>query len=872
MQLAILAGPHAAAVWTACKTLNTIAVAMNKEMVYLNLKTGANWAERDTALLGPQRVDHFLNEYLRWEVPEGLNTRVRQFRVMFYEYAREALHQGSFLEVNDWPANKNRVRAAAASMLHDIGLIVKGREQQRILREKVKALRAEMAVIQEFQYWWSMVKGVSCTDEMADMIGDPYAACLSGAERVAPTLATAEKGLEDLNYAGDAGALQQRINQQEAQIDAQASRLEGDLAFIQSLCHADQEEWATGQRAIAQMDEKMQVLEALASSAMASADRACAAIDYETAGYHAGLAETAYLDGQVQLVGILNDRINLSLWEPPKPIDFEELLASNNETYLILRNMKQEVERANAEKSRLQESAGLAVRQLQPCDGWLVSGEAERNPELGDLIQNYRYRAGRLMAALEALGIPSNELMNYLDDQLVSNESFILEQTERQREGRACLDELHELEDMVRRMDGNLARADVLAGDTRDHAQRARACADALAEDTSADAAAEGDVDPDETDDDWSEVALTSDGEDLSVPGDDESANAAAEGDVDPDETDDDRSEVAVTSDGENLSVPGDDEADEAADEGWEPVGEVRTIDGEPRDVRPGGERAPGPQGRTTVPANDAQTAALIRAAGAAFDACDFALAQQHANGLAAQDPNHPWLAANHGIISDNARRQREALAVLRQAQARLQTSNLQIADVKLVREMIQHAAQTAPNCMVDRINSVLVEVSAGMESARARDRAQAASALGGLISTLTTVATMVQTAPPAVAPPAAGRTSGTRPLPATGVATPPQGGSPPAAGSPCSINVASSPSPEDEIQYWALVEFPAPGNPHVKNYLVLPVVEGHTLNEALASLAAQGAPGRQVGTGSLAQMKSLARQYCPNPAGYIEH
>jgi hypothetical protein len=843
MQLSILAGPHAAAVWTVCKVLNDIAVELTKEIVYLNLETGANWAEKDVALLGPARVDYFLDNYLKWDdrSPYELNTRVRQFRTMFYEYIREDMGQSDFPDVNDWPANKNRVRVAAAAMLNDISLIVKGREQQKILGEKLAALRAEMAVIQNFQSWWAMVKGITCTEDIAEAVGDAYGGCLNGTEMAAGILAEAEQLFGEIDYTADIRTLQNRITQQERQIDQRAGQLEKDLAFISSLCQAEQEEWDGGMSLVERTEQKVGILEALTGSVSTSTERACAAQDYSTADAHASRAEVEARKAEDIRADILSDRTSLSAWEAPPETDFDDLLAFNDDAYLNFRKMKRDAEKMNTEIGRIQELLLDAGMQLRRCDSWLASVEVERNERLQSLIQDYKGRRARIQTELDLRSLPSNEYLQSMDERLVSNESFILEQIERQKAGRTCLEQLPEIHVLLSRMEVCISKAADLTIEAQKQARRARSCAEVLAagEEVAREPGIREESTPAEESATWTEV----------------SGGATAQ-----------QTNTNASSD---SSEPR--ESPEAG--GWVAVGEARTVVEENRTVQPS-------EGRTRPVADNVpsagtgtQASGWIRAAEDAFSACNFEVARQYADWLAAAQPAHPWLTANHRTIINNAERQREALSILRQAQNNLQSPDLEIADLRSVRQSIDLAAQIAPNCMVDLINDALGDVSTGIEEAKARDRAEVASALGGLIATMTTVATMVQTAPPAVAPPVVGRTSGnTRPSPVTGVATPPPSGSPPAAGSPCSVNVASAPYPEDEIRYWALVEFPAPGNPHIKNYLILPVAEGHSLNEALASLAAGGAQGRQVGTGTLVQMKSLARQHCPNPAGYIEH
>ena len=71
------------AVWTVCKTLNDFAIALNEEILDINIKTFATFAEKDPGLSGPDNVDYFLNDFLKMDESTGLMTNLRKNAIGF---------------------------------------------------------------------------------------------------------------------------------------------------------------------------------------------------------------------------------------------------------------------------------------------------------------------------------------------------------------------------------------------------------------------------------------------------------------------------------------------------------------------------------------------------------------------------------------------------------------------------------------------------------------------------------------------------------------------------------------------------------------------------------------------------------------------
>ncbi|HPR65211.1 MAG TPA: hypothetical protein PK014_13455 [Thermoanaerobaculia bacterium] len=859
MELAIIGGPYAVAVWTVMKELNTFATQLNEEIVYINLKTAANFAEQDSSLRSADRVNYFLNSYLKWKDtnPVAFNSRERQFRTMFYEYVKVVLNQSGFPDVNDWQANENRVRAAAASMLQDINLIVEARERQKALGEKAAMLRAEVDTIREFQGWWTMIKGLTCNEDSISGSEDFLSTCMSAAENSGMLLAEAEQRFNSLSTSVDFGALKNEVNQHENAIDRAAGKLEGDLAAVEDLCRADQEEWDAGERILENVKLKLFVLESFVESIRKDMQNACRATEISSAETFASQAEDKAGKAGDTAREVIDSRVSFTSWEPPVEITFQDLLTALENDTMRLMNMRGESSDANQKRGEILSKLAEAREQLTACDHPFLEENQNENIDLFALLNNYRDRISELDGAMQSLPFPTEEEINTVRDQLISNESFVRELMDKQKQGRMCLDDLPDMWEMADLMDEMDSRAKDLKTEAETLSARARSCADAMSGEAPEEDSSDEGFEEDPNEDEW--------------PGFDEDEN-------------DDSSTGPEVGEGGNEPETGD------GGGGWVAEGNVETVDGTDAGNQPAVSQGGFSPGNSSASPSeyDPQVAGWIRSAESAFSACNFESALRYADWIAARDPDNPWLNANYRTIIDNANRQRQAMSALQQAQDRLQGSSLEVSDLQAVRQSIQQAAQFAPNCMVDKINGVLGQVSNEMVNVRARDRQETAVALGGLISTLTTAATMVQAAQNST------RGGGYVPTTtgggggggggmvggggSTGGAT--GGGSAGTSGTStssgqeyyCSITIAARPSHEDELIYWALVDFYFTGSHPGSAYLVVPVTKRRSLDEALAIYGQKGAPSKVVATGSREAMKAAVQQKCPNPATYAEY
>ncbi len=162
------------AVWTVCKELNQFAVDLNAEILDINIRTYATFAERDPEILGKNGVEHFLKNYLDADMTEKDTFDLVKRRASLGEYAKVKLGIKDFPGVREWKDNWNQVRSVAASMLREVDREVvkrkKFRQLQGALREQLDQLKREKAVLTTFQGLLNQVHSMTCQDTPKDCL------------------------------------------------------------------------------------------------------------------------------------------------------------------------------------------------------------------------------------------------------------------------------------------------------------------------------------------------------------------------------------------------------------------------------------------------------------------------------------------------------------------------------------------------------------------------------------------------------------------------------------------------------------------------------------------------------------------------------
>ncbi|HUP25090.1 MAG TPA: hypothetical protein VNB06_19390 [Thermoanaerobaculia bacterium] len=170
----------------------------------------------------------------------------------------------------------------------------------------------------------------------------------------------------------------------------------------------------------------------------------------------------------------------------------------------------------------------------------------------------------------------------------------------------------------------------------------------------------------------------------------------------------------------------------------------------------------PPPRAAPTPPAPEPPpsdpSAELIGAAEAAFARCDLVSALSLAQQLAAVAPDHPWLAANLGTLSNLAAQQRTTANHLQIAQTLFSSGRLDRA-----RSALTDAARHAPGCMSGPIAGLVGEVNSAAAERREANRQALSQGLGSLLGAIGQVASAIAAngGNSGILPPAAAAPSG---------------------------------------------------------------------------------------------------------------
>lgn len=314
------------AVWTVCTSLNDFAVALNSEMLDSNIRTFAHFAEKDPELLGPNRVDHFLRNFLEMDKSSGgifdKNYNLTKKRATFLDYAREKLGHKNFPPPAEWekPENWNGVRAAASSMLQDVEKEVnkrkKFRQLQGELKTQIEQLKREQSVFNTFESLRAQINAMVCQDPPADCIS-AYTATLNTLEGLIVDVGDIQKTPD-----GTMNGLNSTIDAINLDLDEVFQKMNQDKLKIEEYCDKGKEQVGDAQQTVNLA--KSAAAETAAQVLVASGYRikACAATTLNEAEDAAQKAQEA-ADKAARTANNISSLSNdLNKYSAPEPADF----------------------------------------------------------------------------------------------------------------------------------------------------------------------------------------------------------------------------------------------------------------------------------------------------------------------------------------------------------------------------------------------------------------------------------------------------------------------------------------------------------------------------------------------------------------------
>lgn len=463
--VAMVTGPAGAAVWGTIKTLSEFTASLNKELLSLNLDTFGDFVKRDPRLDGPRGGDIFLQEYAEWESDErhvAIRDQVRLRRNALIDYANIVLGQKSFPRVLDWrkPKYRNQVRTAANRMMRDASAINKIKQQQEQLKKLVPGMRAEIDILQKFQLWWEVIKGVTCTDGIAD---DSIGQCLKNATAAAQILPEAER-LATVLDGSRVQAITNELDSWDREIDRKAGDLEGDLAAVQKICAAGESSWAEASKGLNDFERIENELISHLNNAQKYAQQACTETDIQNSKTRLDAIQSE-LNQMKRLAGnatVINTGMNKYM--PPAPIDFTafatQLSALRNQaTQLAKQGNKASANRQKAEAIAVQVEASLKKCPDFKRSHRLVSQLPQRFRTLPDIVISLQTRLASLKNRLGSTAVPDMDALAALDRRLNESEAFIQERIQTQNRGRSCLNDQPDILELLR--EGELARVKI---------------------------------------------------------------------------------------------------------------------------------------------------------------------------------------------------------------------------------------------------------------------------------------------------------------------------------------------------------------------------------------------------------------------------
>ncbi|THB76466.1 MAG: hypothetical protein D3926_17385 [Desulfobacteraceae bacterium] len=479
------------AVWTVCKSLNDFAVALNAEILDLNLKTFANMTDKQYAqqhgtayypqLLGPNNVDYFLNDFLKIDESTGLMTNLRKKRTAFYEYVKVKLGYKNFPPMNKWrdPKNWNMVRSAARSMLNDVAAIAekqrKFRQLQEDLKKHVERLKQEHAILSTFQSLRNQILAMSCLDA-------PSKDCLSVYNKVLSALADLAADAGDIKAAGSAAldSMKQRLISLNKLIEGMDKRL--DEAYkkqVQQYCKSVNEKLVPLNKTISMAKSANPKIAARAVQAKGFRDKACNTKDLEEAKGEAvsakDAADEAYLFSQS--IPLLPK--DLSSFLPPEPLNIagakSELEGINYEVTSLEQSVLE-----NFKKWEAFRGSAASVKQLLGTFKTACSGDTMiQGVAASVLAGRFEGQLSQIEAQVPDIRFEKNMAAGF-KRRYADLSTYLTNLEKRHDEYRACLKDLPDTTDLVAEAKNLIAEAEKNVTAAEKYAREAQACVEKL--------------------------------------------------------------------------------------------------------------------------------------------------------------------------------------------------------------------------------------------------------------------------------------------------------------------------------------------------------------------------------------------------------
>ncbi len=349
------------AVWTVCKELNQFAVELNEEILDINIKTYAGFAENDSKLLERGGETYFLKTYLDAELTKPDTFDMVKRRASLMEYAKVKLGMKNFPGVRQWPENWNLVRSVARSMLNEVQAEVEKRRKFKQLQGELKSqltqLKRELAIMTTFQGMLAQVRAMTCLDETPD--------CLSGYNDTLTTLEGLILDAGDIKGAGPGvfDGLERSLDAANLSIDGIFRQINTAKSPIEAYCEKAEAEYKSAGTTAELAKTALSEAAAKAAQAEIYRDAACTVTAPEEAEKAVAKARDS-----VTVVTHLADSIyflgrELEKHAPPAPVDFSSAEAEASDLKSRLNDVEATVTENADKRDKL--SAGVAKAKAQ---------------------------------------------------------------------------------------------------------------------------------------------------------------------------------------------------------------------------------------------------------------------------------------------------------------------------------------------------------------------------------------------------------------------------------------------------------------------------------------------------------------------------
>ncbi|MCG8488312.1 MAG: hypothetical protein MI756_12650 [Chromatiales bacterium] len=463
----MIAGPKGAAVWGVMKTLSTFAADLNKEILSLNMDTFGNYVLKDPRLGSPKGGDIFLEEYAQWSSDKPHNAfwdNVRKQRAALIDYANITLNQAKFPRFVDWrkPKYRNQVRVAARLMMKDAATIAEVMRKQQELQTKIPGLKQEVAVLEKFQHWYALLKGVTCTEGMID---DKLGPCLNGLKQAQMKLPETA-GLEFDQNSTRIKTISDDLDQWNRQIDRLAGELEIQIVEVEQLCREQRDSWEMLSGQMDQFDRLRSQINLHSQEIVQHKTNICGD-DNPQASPLLSSARRAYdrmmrdADEATSIHRTAQSRL------PPMAIDFTTYSDQLNAWKEQVTSMKADEVSANSAfraASKIELEVDLLLRSCPSVSEF--NKLADENPvsyrHLADkraqLQQQWKSLKQRLSGYTKSSASPN---LNNLHRRITESQGFINERIDRQTQSRVCLSEIPDIAQLL--SEGELQTASLQA-------------------------------------------------------------------------------------------------------------------------------------------------------------------------------------------------------------------------------------------------------------------------------------------------------------------------------------------------------------------------------------------------------------------------